>query len=94
MEVYPYTIIYPDKIKSFYDILVAFGYESYEDLNYFLRRCSHRDTIYVVINDTNIFGRFCFYKKDEMSNQFNRTFISDPYKFLKMAAKYKGHLEY
>lgn len=94
---YPYTKIKFNQTRQFYDLLYNFGYTPGFNIEYFLTDCivlNYIGDIFIVINDTGVFGSFCFYTEGKIDPTIQRTFIKDPYKFLKKAAKYKNCVEY
>lgn len=101
--IYPYTVISYEQLHLVYNLLKSFGYslscfwDNDEEgaFKILCSVCKNRNSIVVVINDMDIFGKFHFYLSDNHLNQnLQRIYIQDLYEFLRLAAEYKGCSEY
>jgi hypothetical protein len=94
MKKYPYTIISSKQFLLFYSSLVKLGYRPCFNVQIYMKSNKIQSSV-VVLDDTGVFGFFCFYPDlSSLNPNIKRIFIKDSYRFLRCAAKYKNHLEF
>lgn len=93
--IYPYTIITKQNLPMMFKTLKSLGYYFGWSLDIFQEMSRNVNVIYVVINNTGVFGNACFYsKRNQLDPGVLRTFVADETKFLKECAKLKGETEF
>ena len=90
--IYPYTIVKSKDIGFMYKFLKenGFKFNSYINVNYY----KSFDCVYCVINDTGVFGKFCFYEgKHQLDKNRIRKFIPNNQEFICEVYKLVGYNE-
>ena len=92
---YPFTTISKRDLPIMFKTLKSLGYHFRQSLDTFQELFRNADVIYVVIDNTGVFGNACFYsKRSQLDPSILRTFVIDEMKFLKECAKLKGETEF
>lgn len=93
--IYPFTVILKRNLPMMFKALESLGYHFIWSLDAFQRIYKNVHRIYVVINDTGVFGNAHFYgRRTRLNPGISRIFIADEMQFLKECAKLKGKLNF
>lgn len=89
--IYPYTIVQSKDIDFIYSYLGKLGFRFTGTHKDYYKEF---DCVYCIIDDTGIFGNFCFYeKRAHLKRDLIRKFISDNQEFLCEVYKLVGYNE-